>query len=389
MIRSLRDTLLLLLCFAAGVLTLAAITRGAGASPVAVAAALYKGAFGSRYNLAETMIQATPLLLTGLAVAVAFRCRLFNIGAEGQLLVGAMAAVGVGTRHLPVSVQLVACLIAGAAAGALWAGIAAVLKIYRGVQEVLTTLLLNFVAVQFLAYAVRGPLQEAAGYSPHSDKIAIPARLALLQPHFGDLPATRLHAGVYIALFATFCLWGYLRFTASGFALRAVGAGAGAAELAGIPVRRTIIQTFLLSGALAGLAGAVQVCGVTYFLSDPYSPGYGYTAIAVALLANQSPGWIIVSALFFGALTAGSSSVQTAGVSPVVIQMMQAVVLFSLLAFGYLRGRNFGGVGTARVASAGENTGIPGAGGAANGDDRSGTANSARATEGEGGSPHA
>ncbi|MBC7806020.1 MAG: ABC transporter permease [Akkermansiaceae bacterium] len=350
--KTVRDILLFLLCLACGAVVLAGIVRAAGASPVAVAAALGKGAFGSRYNLVETVIQATPLLLTGLAVAISFRCRLFNIGAEGQLVVGAMAAVAVGTRPLPPSVQLLLCLVAGASAGALWAGIAAVLKIYRGVQEVLSTLLLNFVAVQLLAYAVRGPLQESAKYYPQSDRMNIPARLLLLLPATGDLPATRLHAGVFIALVVTVLIWFYLRFTAGGFALRAVGAGAGAAELAGISVRKTLMKTFLLSGALAGLAGAIQVCGVTYFLGDRFSGGYGYTAIAVALLANLSPGWIVVTALFFGALTAGSSSVQTAGVSPVVIQVMQAVVLFALLAFGYLRGRKGGGGARAGGADA-------------------------------------
>ncbi|MBC8135505.1 MAG: ABC transporter permease [Fibrella sp.] len=340
--KAVRDALLFLLCFVCGAVVLAGIVKAAGASPVAVAAALYKGAFGSRYNLAETVIQATPLLLTGLAVAISFQCRLFNIGAEGQLVVGAMAAVAVGTQPFPPSLQLLLCLLAGVSAGALWAGIAALMKIYRGVQEVLSTLLLNFVAVQLLAYAVRGPIQEAAKYYPKSDPVNIPARLLLLLPATDDSPAARLHAGVFIALAVTLLVWFYLRFTAGGFALRVVGAGAGAAELAGISVRKTLMKTFLLSGALAGLAGAIQVCGVTYSLGDRFSGGYGYTAIAVALLANRSPGWIVVSSLFFGALTAGSSSVQTAGVSPVVIQVMQAVVLFALLAFGYLRGRSGG-----------------------------------------------
>ena len=337
--KPLRDALLFLACFGAGMLILAAIVQGAGASPGAVAAALLKGSFGSRYAVAETLIQTTPLLLTGLAVAASFTCRLFNIGAEGQLLFGAMAAVAVGTSPLPAPVKLALCLVAGASAGAAWAGIAALLKVYRGVQEVLSTLLLNFVAVQLLAFAVRFPLQETRHYYPQSDKITGAARLVLLQPATTDIPATRLHAGVFVAIAAAVLLWFYLRYTAGGFALRAVGAGAGAAELAGIPVRRTIVQTFLLSGALAGLAGAVQVCGVTYFLSDRYSPGYGYTAIAVALLAGNAPGWILVTALFFGALTAGSASVQTAGVSPVLVQVMQAVVLLSLLAWGYLRER--------------------------------------------------
>ncbi|MBC8141567.1 MAG: ABC transporter permease [Armatimonadetes bacterium] len=333
-----RDALLLLLCLAVGVGLIAALVAGAGASPVAVAAALAKGAFGSRYNFGETLIQATPLVLTGLAVAVSFQCRLFNIGAEGQLLLGAMAAVAVGTSEsVPPNAKLVLCLLAGAGAGAAWAGIAALLRVYRGVQEVLSTLLLNFVAVQLLAYAVRAPLQEARHELIQSDKIAIPARLVLLQPATLDLPATRLHAGVFLALLAALFVWVFLRYTVGGFALRTVGAGAGAAELAGIPVRQTIVKTFLLSGALAGLAGAVQVCGVTYFLGDRYSPGYGYTAIAVALLAGNKPGWIIVSALFFGALTAGSAGVQTAGVSQVLIQVMQAVVLLAVLAAGYLR----------------------------------------------------
>ncbi len=336
--KPLRDALLLVLCLGVGIGLIAALVAGAGASPVAVAAALGKGAFGSRYNVAETIIQAIPLLLTGLAVAVSFQCRLFNIGAEGQLLLGAMAAVAVGTSEaVPMPAKLALCLAAGAGAGAAWAGIAALLRVYRGVQEVLSTLLLNFVAVQLLAYAVRVPLQEARHELIQSDKIAISARLVLLQPAIGDLPATRLHAGVFLALLAVLFVWFYLRYTVGGFALRTVGAGAGAAELAGIPVRQTLIKTFLFSGALAGLAGAIQVCGVTYFLGDRYSPGYGYTAIAVALLAGNKPGWIIVSALFFGALTAGSAGVQTAGVSQVLIQVMQAVVLLAVLGWGYLR----------------------------------------------------
>ena len=337
--KHLRDAALFLLCFAVGTVLLAVIVRGAGADPAAVAAALWKGAFGSRYSVAETLIQTTPLLLTGLAVAVSFQCRLFNIGAEGQLIVGAMAAVWVGTSDAPPALKLGLCLVAGATAGAMWASVAAWMKTERGVQEVLSTLLLNFVAVQFLAFAARSFLQESEKYYPKSDKIAVTARLILLQPATDAGSATRLHAGVFIAVFAAIAVWFFLRYTTGGFALRAVGAGAGAAELAGIPVRRTIFTTFLLSGALAGLAGAIQICGVTYFIGDRYSPGYGYTAIAVALLANQSPGWIVVSALFFGALTAGSSSVQTAGVSPVLIQVMQAVVLLSLLAWGYLRNR--------------------------------------------------
>ncbi len=342
--RFLRDLPVLLLFLAGALAVLALVVRLAGASPVAVAKALYQGALGSRYNVAETLIQTVPLLLTGLAVALSFRCRLFNIGAEGQFLVGAIAATWVGTRALPAPVHLAGVLLAGAAAGALWSGVAGVLRLYRGVQEVLSTLLLNFVALQAVAWVVRGPLQEAALRYPQSDKIAIPARLLLLQPAAMGQPGTRLHAGVFLAGVMVVLVWFLLRWTAGGFALRAVGAGAPAAEAAGISVARTMMTAFLTSGALSGLAGAVQIAGVTYFLSDRYSPGYGYTAIAVALLANLSPVALVPSALFFGALTAGAANVQSAGVSAVFIQVLQAVTLLALLGYAWARERRGGGM---------------------------------------------
>lgn len=340
-----RDLPLFALFIAGGLLLLAVVVRIAGASPVAVAVALWGGAFGSRYNSAETLIQTAPLLLTGLGVALAFRARLFNIGAEGQFLAGAAAAVWVGVAPLPAPVHLLCVFVAGVAAGAFWAAIAGWLKVYRGVQEALSTLLLNFVALQLVAWLVRGPLQEAAARFPQSDKIAVPARLVLLQPAVAGLSATRLHAGVFVAFLCALLVWFYLARTAGGFALRAVGAGAPAAEAAGIPLARTTLSAFALSGALSGLAGAIQISGVTYFLSDRYSPGYGYTAIAVALLANLSPLAAIPSALFFGALTAGSSAVQQAGVSSVVIQILQAVTLLSLLGYHWAREKRIKGKG--------------------------------------------
>lgn len=331
-----RDLPILVVAFALGLGALALVVRAVGASPILAARALWDGAFGSAYSVSETLVQTAPLLLTGLGVAVAFRCRLFNIGAEGQFLVGAIAAAGIGTRHgIPAPLHLPLALAAGALAGALWSGIAGLLKVYRGVQEVLSTLLLNFVAQQLLAWMVRGPLQERAGEYPQSDLIAVPARFVLLAH------ATRLHAGVVLALLCAGLVWFYLTWTVGGFALRAVGSGEGAAEASGIRVRRTLLVNFLLSGALSGLAGAVQVCGVTYLLSDNYSPGYGYTAIAVALLANLSPLGVVPSALFFGALTAGANVVQqrVQGVPAVVVQVLQAVVLFAILGYAWARER--------------------------------------------------
>ncbi|WP_395145978.1 ABC transporter permease [Armatimonas sp.] len=323
----------LIACVLGGLLLLAAVILAAKASPIAVAAALLRGAFGSKDSVANTLIQTTPLLLTGLGVGLTFKGKLFNIGAEGQFLLGAVFAIWAGTQKLPPPVLLPLALLAGALGGALWAGLAAALKLWRGVQEVLSTLLLNFVAIQLVAWMVRGPLQEAVKQYPQSDKLAISSRLAFLWP------GTQLHQGFLIALFLAVVVWAYLSKTASGFALRAVGAGAEAAEAAGISVAKTTWGTFLLSGALSGLAGAIQICGVTYFLADPYSKGYGYTAIAVALLANLSPLWTVLTALFFGALTAGATEVQSAGVSSVVIQVLQAVTLLTVLTYGWLKER--------------------------------------------------
>jgi simple sugar transport system permease protein len=331
----LKRLLLLLFCMMGGLLALALVLLAIGASPVAVAIALWQGAFGTAYNAADTLVQTVPLLLTGLAVALSFRCQLFNIGAEGQLLVGGMAATWIGTMALPAPIQLPLVLVAGAVGGALWSGIAGLLRLYRGVQEVLSTLLLNFVALQLLAWMVRGPLQETARAFPQSDQLLIPARLSLL------FPQTRLHSGAVLAVILAFVVWFYLTWTAGGFALRALGAGAEAAEAAGISVRWTMARTFLISGALSGLAGAIQISGVHYRLSEGFSPGYGYTAIAVALIANLSPLGVIPSALFFGAVTAGGAAVQqrVLGVSSVVVQVLQAVALFSLLAFYWARER--------------------------------------------------
>ena len=331
-----QNALLLMACAAGGLFVIALIIRLAGAAPVFFAQVLWAGAWGSLYNAGETLAQTVPLLLTGLAVALAFRCKLFNIGAEGQLLMGAIGATWAGTHgEIVPPLLLPFVLMCGAAAGAAWSGIAGMLKLYRDVPEVLSTLLLNFIALQAVAFAVRGPLQEAARGFPQSDFIATPARIALL------LPKTHLHGGVILALVCAVSGWVFLQKTRGGFALKMVGAGAGAAELAGISVSRVVLANFLLSGALAGLAGAVQISGVTYLLSDNYSPGYGYTAIAVALLANLNPILLVPSALFFGAITSGGFAVQqkVPGISAVVVQVLQAVTLLTVLTYAWARER--------------------------------------------------
>lgn len=292
--------------------------------------ALFRGSLGSGYAIASgTLVRATPVILTGLSVAIAFRAGVFNIGAEGQLLAGAAAAVaitlipGIGSSYASPWIGL----IAGACAGGAWSGIAALLRVRFRVLEVISTILLNFVALDLVGYLVRGPLQEPLHIYPQSATIAMAARLPRI------LPASRLHAGFLIAVAAAVVSWWVLRFTAAGFRLRAVGANADAARVAGeIDVARTTSRAFIVSGAIAGLAGAIELTGVTFALYENISPGYGYTGIAVALLARLDPLAVVASGLLFGALEAGASAMQRdAGVPSVVVSIVEAMIILGLI----------------------------------------------------------
>jgi simple sugar transport system permease protein len=296
-----------------------------GADPLRALLALAEGAFGDRIALENTAVRTGPLVLIGLAVAIAFRCGLWNIGGEGQLYVGALAATAVATG-LDLPIPLVFALVAGVAAGAGWAGIAATLRVSRGVSEVLSTLMLNFIAVLAVAWAVHGPLQEAAGGYPQSDALPDAARLwswpGLVRVHAGLLFALLLPGGVWLLMFRS----------AAGLRLRAMGLAPEAARYAGVSPARETLRVMLLSGGLAGLAGAIEVCGVTGRLFQNLSPGYGFTAIAVALLARLHPVAVLPSALFFAALASGSGAMQrVAGVPAVTVQVIEAlVILFSV-----------------------------------------------------------
>jgi general nucleoside transport system permease protein len=310
---------------------LAAALRAGGYDAARALAALWTGSFGSTYALTSaTLVRATPLVLCGLAVALAFRAGVLNIGAEGQLLVGAAAAAALAvTRGASAGAgTVVAALAAGAGAGALWAGIAAFLRRRFHVLEVISTIMLNFVAGYLIAYLVRGPLQEPLHIYPQTETIARAARLAPL------IPGTRLHWGVLLALGSAAALWWFLRSTAAGFRVRAAGASPSAAAVAGqIDVGRVTARAFLASGALAGLAGAVEVMGVTYALYENLSPGYGYTAIAVALLARLHPLGVLASGTLFGALEAGAAAMQRdAGVPSVVVTVVEALLILLVLA---------------------------------------------------------
>jgi simple sugar transport system permease protein len=298
--------------------------------------ALVSGAFGSWYAFGSgTLVRATPLITTGLGVAIAFRAGVFNIGAEGQLLVGAAAAAAVAlrARGAPAVVMLPIVLLAAALAGAAWAAIAAVLRARFRVLEVISTILLNFVAANLVSYLVRGPLQEPTHIYPQTESVPVAAHL----PRFGAV--TRLHLGFAFAVAACIAAWWMIRSTAGGFRLRVVGANPHAASSAArINVGRTTVAAFLISGALAGLAGGFEVSGVTYALYENISPGYGYTAIAVALLARLNAAAIILTGIGFGALEAGATAMQRdAGVPSVLVSVIEAALILVFVAFERVR----------------------------------------------------
>jgi simple sugar transport system permease protein len=303
------------------------VLLAAGANPLKAFDALARGAFGDGFALADTLLKTCPLVLTGLAVALAFRSGVWNIGADGQLLMGALAATATAnaTAKLPFHVPLVAGLASGIVAGAMWAGLAAALKIRRNVSEVIATIMLNFVAARLVGFAVHGPLMERAARYPQSEALAPAARLPMV--------ADGLHAGILLAAALVPVVWFVLQRTTLGYRWRVTGDNARAAHLAGLAPARATMSAMLVSGGLAGLAGAIQITGVTGRLFEQLSGGEGYTAIAVALLARLHPVGVAATALFFGALSAGSGAMQrSADVSGVFVSIVQATVVLALLA---------------------------------------------------------
>jgi len=325
----------------AAILGATALLLLAGGYPVGAGlTALWTGSFGSWYAISSaTLVRAVPLVLTGGAVALAFRAGVLNIGAEGQLLVGAAAAASVALavplREASSWLTLPMALGAAAAGGAVWAGMAALLRARYGVLEVISTIMLNFVALHVVSFLVRGPLQEHTRIYPQSETLADALRLPRIPG------AGRLHVGLLIALALVGVAGWMLRHTAAGFRLIASGESADAAASAGgIDVRATTTRVFMLSGALAGLAGGVEVLGITYALYENISPGYGYTAIAVALLARLDPWRVLATAVLFGALEAGASAMQRdASVPSTLVSVIEAALILAVVAVQAIRVR--------------------------------------------------
>ncbi|MBA3771401.1 MAG: ABC transporter permease [Ramlibacter sp.] len=302
-------------------------------------AALLRGGFGSVFAWSETLTRATPLVLTGLAVTVAFKARLFNIGAEGQLYAGALAAVTVGGLHggtgfdAPPAALFVLMLTASALAGALLLLGPALLKARLGVDEVVTTLLLNFIVLLGVSALLDGTLKDPAAMGwPQS--VALREELELSKLVSG----TRVHTGLVAACALAVALWAGFKYSLPGFHIRALGANARAAAFAGVPVTRTVVLVAMLSGALAGLAGAVEVAGRAGYVTLDMSPGYGYTGIVIAMLAGLHPLGVVAAAVFVAGVLVGADSMSRAIDVPssiadvIVAAALIAVLVAALLA---------------------------------------------------------
>ncbi|MBL9006945.1 MAG: ABC transporter permease [Myxococcales bacterium] len=294
---------------------------------------IFTASFADVPALSDTLVRATPLALCALGSALAFRARLWNIGGEGQLLVGAWAAVGVVLHGLPAStprpILLIAMLFCAAVASALWAGLCALLRLWLGVSELLSSLMLNYIALLGLRSFVFGPWSEGGfGLTPQLPRSAWLPRLSDLAERVPACRGLTVHLGFVLAVLCVVFFGLVLSRSRFGYRLRVLGANPQAARAAGLPVERDILWALLLSGACAGLAGFCEVSGVVHRLSDRFSTGYGFTALIVAWLAGLQPRWILPAAILFGGLLVGGQELQPGGIP----LLLQGVVLMAVLA---------------------------------------------------------
>ena len=299
-----------------------------GDSPFGAYAAMVEGAFGSRHAIGETLRRATPIIFTALAFLFAFRCGLFNIGVEGQLLVGGFASAWVGFSFsgLPVFIHLPLALLAGAAVGGLWALGPAVLKAKLGVHEVITTMMLTFVALHLTSYLVNYPF-KAPSWVPHTPVVAPSAQLPRI------LPPSMLTASIFLALACVVAMYFILWKTTTGYEVRLVGTNPSAAKYAGIRVPKKIILAMCVSGLLGGLGGAGEVLGTHGRFIEGFSPGYGWDGIAAGLVGRLHPIGVIFSAILFGALRSGSAKMDmVTGVPFDIAAVIQAIVILFVAA---------------------------------------------------------
>jgi len=296
--------------------------------PFTAYSSLFFGAFGGVNPIVDTMVAAAPLILGGLALGLGFKAGLFNIGAQGQFLMGALgaAAVGASVAGLPAPIAIATAVLAGAAVGAVYGFIPGMLKAFTGAHEVVTTIMLNFIAAAIIAYLVAGPLGAEGFAFARTGPIGNAA--------LPDVPGTRnLHLGVLLAVVAVPIVWWILARSTFGFEIRTVGANPNAARYAGMRPAVVTMTTMAASGLLAGLAGVVEILGVTGFINTSYGTSVGFDAISVALLGRAHPVGILFSAILFGAMRAGAPEMQLdAGIPVEIIDVLQGIILLFLAA---------------------------------------------------------
>ena len=308
-----------------------------GASPVEAAGLFVKGIFGTKSSFAEIFVKACPLILIGLGCAVAFRTGFFNIGAEGQFYVGALAAtmVALGLPQMPGVVRIVLCFVAAFVCGGLWALIAAVFKTRFNISEIIVTIMLNYIVINFLGYAVRSFLMDPAGNVPQSAKIDQAVQLPNL------ITSTRFHAGIVLAFVLATVVWFLMEKTTVGYELKAVGLNPRAAACNGVPVVRSIISSAFLSGGLAAIAGSIEVLAIQKKLMEGISADCGYTAVLIALVAFNRPLGVVAVAILYAAMEVGASSMQRQlGVPSAIVSIIIGVVVVLILAKELLRWYN-------------------------------------------------
>jgi simple sugar transport system permease protein len=295
---------------------------------------LLLGAFANFTNFGETLVKVCPLIFTGLAAAFAYRCGVFNLGGEGQFLMGSTAAIWcatlIGGRQgaagsVPADTfGIICCLAAGAIAGGIWGAIPGILKIARGLNEMIVSIMLNYIASFFMSWVYTGPLR--AGNVPQTDAVAARLKLARL------FPGTRIHSGIIIALAVTAIIYYFLFYTAAGFKLRAIGLNQTAARFNGLHVKTYILAAFIVSGAIAGLGGSIELQGTQYRLMDGYG-GYGFDGVAIALIGQLNPIGTVIVAYLFAALRTGATMMQVGtGIPTAIINIIQALVIIFAVA---------------------------------------------------------
>ena len=314
---------------AAGALLAGALIMSVGGhDPVEAYTSMWEGSLGSSDGLQSTLIKATPLVLTGLAVATALRGGLWNIGGEGQLIVGAIAATGVGlyAPPLPAPILLIAMIAAGCGGGAAWAALAAIPRALIGLNEIIITLFMNYIALLFMDQLIFGPWGDPKAFGfAYSRALPAGANLPLI-------PGTGVHIGILLAVLVAVGAWWLIERTPWGFSVRVSGGNPRAAEYLGLRIGRRMIVVLAISGAIAGLAGAIELTGVTQRLQEGISVNYGYSGVLIAFLARGRLLAVGLAAFLFAALVIGSYALQTTGVAQPIATIIQALIIVFLLA---------------------------------------------------------